>query len=119
MRCSASLVTEKYLLTAAHCFVNQKTGQNRKDNSDLHVILGASDPVNSADGIERKISEVTQHPEYAFPQAYFDVAVVTLDKSVPMTTLTTIRPICLPTRAVQDPGQCFTSNFNFAIFHIC
>ena len=107
MRCGASLVTQNHLLTAAHCFINEKIGQNRKDNSDLYVILGSNDPVESLDGIERKILNVVQHPEYAYPQAYFDVAIVTLDKSVPKTTISIIRPICLPTNAVQDPGKYF------------
>ena len=71
----------------------------------MYVILGSNDPVESLDGIERKIIDVVQHPEYVYPQAYFDVAIVTLDKSVPKTTISIIRPICLPTNTVQDPGK--------------
>ena len=110
LRCGASLVTEKHLLTAAHCFIDEKTGQNRKENCDLHVILGSSDPVESTDGIERKILDVSKHPEYTYPEAYFDVAIVTLDKNVPKTTISSIRPICLPTQGVKDSGQYFSSS---------
>ena len=40
---------------------------------DLSVILGSNDPIESYDGIERKILEYSMHPEYVYAEAYFDI----------------------------------------------
>ena len=91
-------------MTAAHCLFEESTGQKRHNNEDLLVVLGSNDPIESTGGIERRIANFTQHPEYVFPESYFDVAIVTLNDGVPESAFKSARPICLPTKPNENPG---------------
>ena len=73
------------------------------------MILGSNNPIESLDGFSSKIASYSQHPEYTFPEAYFDVAIATLSEKVPKSE-PNVRPICLPTRSVQDTGQYLISS---------
>ena len=60
------------------------------------------------DDTEGKISQIfnwqmRKHPSYNPGQAYFDVAVIFLDKSIKFDD--TVRPICLPQSADPDPDN--------------
>ena len=96
LRCGGSLVTQNHILTAAHCLFEEKTGQKREVNDDLLVVLGSNDPLYTSEGLERKIISYTYHPNYVYPQSYFDVAVCTLNETVPQAAFRSIRPVCLP-----------------------
>ena len=52
----------------------------------------------------RKIKNTIFHPEYTFPESYFDIAIATLNEAVPKAAFKTIRPICLPSRPIQNKG---------------
>ena len=97
------MITYSHILTAAHCLVDLKTRKKLTNVDDLIVILGSNDPIKTCDGIERKISSFSFHPEFADEEAYYDVAIATLDKKVPKSDLI-LRPVCIPSKARQDPG---------------
>ena len=93
-------------MTAAHCFFHDGTGQKRNNNEDLLVVLGSNDPIEETDDvIERGIDKFIQHPEYVYPEAYFDVGIVTLDGVVPPSAFKAARPICLPPKPNENPGM--------------
>ena len=114
IRCSASLITQTHILSAAHCFFDEKTGEKRENVDDLLVVLGSNDPINSGEGIERSIKNFSVHWRYIYPLAYLDVAIATLNQTIPKTAYKTIRPICLPPYddgENDDPGYTFILQF--------
>ena len=91
-------------MTAAHCLFEESTGQKRDNNEDLLVVLGSNDPIENTGGIERRIVNFTHHPEYVFPESYFDVGIATLSNGVPESAFKSARPICLPPKPNENPG---------------
>ena len=73
----------------------------------LPVVLGSNKPLHTSEGIERKMKNVAFHPEYNYPESYYDVAIATLNETVPEDAFKTIRPICLPRNPIQNKGLPF------------
>jgi V8-like Glu-specific endopeptidase len=87
--CGATLLTSKFLLTAAHCF---------KNNPIFKVVLGDNNLGQPSDNffrIERNIKNIFTHPKFQKnDEAYYDVAIIELDQEVVLNDF--IQPICLP-----------------------
>ena len=58
--------------------------------------------------IERNIVSFSHHPDYNYPESYFDIGVAKLNESVPSNAFGTIRPICLPTIPSENIGEYFS-----------
>ena len=96
LHCSASLISDRQIITAAHCFFKKGA---RVDNSKFTVIFGATDPTDQAsitkrDGKFRNISEVHINPLYNGKAAYYDVAIVEFERIEKFQE--NIWPVCLP-----------------------
>ncbi|MFB7475712.1 trypsin-like serine protease [Kitasatospora sp. NPDC056184] len=77
--CGGALVTPTKVVTAAHCFYDESTGQ-QVDRPGLRVVVGRDDLRGSA-GQEVAVRGVWVHPDYSFTTNMNDVAVVTLSES--------------------------------------
>ncbi|VEN49901.1 unnamed protein product [Callosobruchus maculatus] len=93
--CGGSLISEKFVLTAAHCLTSKELG-------DVQVIrLGTTTlQTETLESMDYRVLRKIPHPLYATGQQYNDIALIELDQTVKFTEY--ILPICL------DDGNGYT-----------
>ena len=94
--CSGSIITRRFIFSAAHCF-------NSKIYQPNQVKIGGTN-IESIYIEQRNIREVKKHPDYdaVSKTFYFDVALVKVDKELQFSSR--ISPICLPDSPSLHPG---------------
>ena len=92
------MISEKYVLSAAHCFLDQGV---RLDQKKMAIVAGSSNPTNAEDlrkkarFIQRKkIEDVKIHPKFVYPAAAYDLALVEIEGQFSFRD--SRWPICLP-----------------------
>lgn len=84
--CGATILTSRFLLTAAHCC-------NGMSPSTMYAVVGALRL--SSGGVKYELDMVTPHKEFSMLTGKYDVAVLRTAKEIAFTDL--IQPVALPT----------------------
>ncbi|XP_074539077.1 suppressor of tumorigenicity 14 protein homolog [Halichoeres trimaculatus] len=98
--CGASIISERWLLSAAHCFVT--SSPLNYDASQWLTYSGMQDQYKQDDVQRIGVKRIIAHPDYN--QMTFDYDVALLELSQPLQFTNTIQPICLPAHSHVFPA---------------
>ncbi|XP_067366451.1 suppressor of tumorigenicity 14 protein homolog isoform X1 [Channa argus] len=98
--CGASIISDKWLLSASHCFVTNDPANHVASNWQTYSGMQAQ---YKQDGVQhRAVKTIISHPNYDHMTFDYDIAL--LELSDPLQFTNTIQPICLPSASHVFPA---------------
>ncbi|KAF7699179.1 ST14 transmembrane serine protease matriptase a [Silurus meridionalis] len=98
--CGASIISDRWIVTAAHCVQNEGKLKLAEAGS-WEVYLGLHSQKQTDKAEKRYLQRIIPHPNYNEFTFDYDIALMELDN--PVTFKDTIRPICLPSSSYVFP----------------
>ncbi|XP_071434162.1 transmembrane protease serine 9 [Pithys albifrons albifrons] len=106
--CGAAILTEKWLVSAAHCFAEFQ-------DPDMWAAYTGTTSLRGSDSsaVKMDIAQIIPHPLYNADTADYDVAVLELKRPVTFTKY--IQPVCLPDAGHHFPTskKCLISGWGY------
>ncbi|NXR77907.1 TMPS9 protease, partial [Pycnonotus jocosus] len=106
--CGAAILTERWLVSAAHCFTEFQ-------DPAMWAAYTGTTSLRGSDGsaVKMDISQIIPHPSYNADTADYDVAVLELKRPVTFTKY--IQPVCLPDAGHHFPTskKCLISGWGY------
>lgn len=100
--CGGSILTKRFLLTAAHCTMYQKA-----DPSNVFALVGAFR--QSEGGVRVELDTITPHAGFSLEQLVNDIALIRTAEEITFTDL--IQPIALPTSPIEATARVVLSGW--------
>merc|ERR1712121_120874 len=92
-----TLVSDRYVITAAHCTANLSPSQ-------INILIGDTNlaVANDTTRFISSLSEIRQHPQYNPSNLENDISVLVLSSPIDLYSYPNIKPACLPTTETVD-----------------
>ncbi|KAI1230427.1 transmembrane protease serine 9, partial [Lamprotornis superbus] len=112
--CGAAILTEKWLVSAAHCFTEFQDPAMWAAYTGTTSLRGSD-----SSAVKMDISQIIPHPSYNADTADYDVAVLELKRPVTFTKY--IQPVCLPDAGHHFPTskKCLISGWGYLKEDFC
>ncbi|XP_064493258.1 transmembrane protease serine 9 isoform X1 [Pseudopipra pipra] len=106
--CGAAILTEKWLVSAAHCFTEFQDPAMWAAYTGTTSLRGSD-----SSAVKMDIAQIIPHPSYNADTADYDVAVLELKRPVTFTKY--IQPVCLPDAGHHFPTskKCLISGWGY------